>query len=58
MAFLENSTYSTIIESIFYCTGNNGLIAVYEAPDGKLVYFINGIPTMSIEAPKKEDIKE
>jgi hypothetical protein len=53
MAFLENSTYSTIKECIFYSTGNNGLIAVYEAPDGKKVYFINGIPTMSIEAPKK-----
>lgn len=54
MAFLESSTYSTIKEAVFYSTGNNGLIAVYQAPDGKLTYFINGVPTMCIEAPKKE----
>lgn len=54
MAFLENNTYSTIKECVFYSTGNNGVIAVYSAPDGKLTYFINGVPTMSIAAPKKE----
>jgi hypothetical protein len=53
MAFLENSTYSTIKEAIFYSTGNNGIIAVYEAPDGKLVYFLNGKPSITIQAPKK-----
>jgi hypothetical protein len=58
MAFLENSTYSTIKEAIKYSTGDYGLIAVYQAPDGKLTYFINGVPSMCIEAPKKEDIKE
>jgi len=56
--FLENSTYSTIKEAVFYSTGSNGVIAVYQAPDGKLTYFVNGIPSMCIEAPKKEDIKE
>ena len=42
MAFLENSTYSTIKESVFYSTGDNGLIAVYKDAEGSLTYFING----------------
>jgi hypothetical protein len=53
MAFLENNTYNTIKEAVFYSTGNNGLIAVYQSPDGKLVYFINGRPSITIQAPKK-----
>ena len=49
MAFLENSTYSTIKESIFYSTGNNGLIAVYKDAEGNLTYFINGRPAMKFK---------
>jgi hypothetical protein len=53
MAFLENSTYDTIKEAIFYSTGDNGVIAVYKDKNNRLTYFINGIPKISISAPKK-----
>jgi hypothetical protein len=52
MAFLENSTYNTIKEAIFYSTGNNGLIAVYKDAKGSLTYFINGKPTMKFNSKK------
>lgn len=54
MSFLENSTYSTIKEAIFYSSGNNGLIAIYKAPNGQLTYFINGKPALNILTSKKD----
>lgn len=47
MAWLENSTYSTIKEAIINSTGDNGLIACYKDKDGKCTYFVNGRPVLN-----------
>ena len=53
MAFLENSTYSTIKEAIFYSTGDNGVLSVYVNPKtNKEVYFVNGKPFLSFGKKK------
>jgi hypothetical protein len=49
MTFLENSTYNTIKEAIYFSTGSNGLIAVYKDKEGNLIYFINGKPSMKFK---------
>jgi hypothetical protein len=53
MAHLGGQTYNTIKDAIKFSTGEFGLIATYEDAEGKLWYFINGKPTMSITSPKK-----
>ena len=52
MAFLENSTYSTIKEAIFYSTGANGLIAIFKDKNNRETYFINGKPYLSFGKKK------
>ena len=54
MAHPGGTIYKTIKEAIKFSSGEFGLISCYEDANGKLFYFINGKPTMSIEAPKKE----
>ena len=55
MAHPGGKIYYTIKEAIKYSSGEFGLIATYEDANGKLYYFINGKPTMSIESPKKTE---
>ena len=55
MAHIGGTTYKTIKEAIKYSTGEFGCIAVYENPNGKLYYFINGLCKATIEAPKKTE---
>ena len=54
MAHLGGQIYTSIKEAVKYSSGEFGLIATYQDADGKLFFFINGRPTISIEAPKKE----
>lgn len=44
----------TIKEAIIQSSGDGGLISCYEAPDGELIYFLNGIPYLTILTPKKD----
>jgi len=53
MAQIGGIVVKTIKEAILKSTGDGGLISCYEAPDGELIYFINGLPKISIKAPKK-----
>ncbi len=53
MAALGGTVYKTIKEAIKYSSGEFGLIATYEDANGKLFYFLNGKPVVSIAAPKK-----
>lgn len=49
MAWLENSTYTTIRQAIINSTGNNGLIACYIDKEGKRTYFVNGRPVLKFK---------
>jgi hypothetical protein len=49
MAWLEDSTYTTIKEAIINSTADNGLIACYIDKDGKRTYFVNGKPVMEFK---------
>lgn len=53
MAHLGGEIYTTIKEAIKYSSGEFGLIATYQDADGKLFYFVNGKPIVSIKASKK-----
>lgn len=53
MAHLGGEIYTTIKEAIKYSSGEFGLIATYQDADGKLFYFVNGKPIVSIKAEKK-----
>jgi len=53
MAHLGGQIYTSIKEAIKYSSGDWGVISTYQDADGKLWYFIDGKPTMSISAPKK-----
>ena len=55
MAHLGGQIYNSIKEAIKYSTGDYGLISTYQDAKGKLWYFLNGKPVVSIEAPKKEE---
>ena len=55
MAHLGGQVYDTIKDAVKYSSGDWGVIATYQdALTGKLFYFINGRPVMSIAGPKKE----
>jgi|TARA_R110000782_G_scaffold10766_2_gene33367 hypothetical protein len=54
MAHLGGQIYTSIKEAIINSTGERGLISTYQAADGELIFFINGKPTMTIKAPKKD----
>jgi len=54
MAQIGGIVVKTIKEAILKSTGDGGLISCYEAPDGELIYFINGIPQLTILTPKKD----
>jgi hypothetical protein len=45
--------YKTIKEAISHSTGKNGIFSCYEAPDGEIIFFMNGIPKLTVAAPKK-----
>lgn len=49
MAWLEDSTYTTIKEAIINSTVENGLIACYNDKDGRRIYFVNGKPVMNFK---------
>ena len=53
MAHIGGQIYTTIKDAIKNSSGEFGVISTYQDADGKLWYFINGKPTMSIAAPKK-----
>lgn len=48
MAHIGGTVYKTIKEAIKYSSGEFGLIATYEDANGKLFYFLNGKPVVSI----------
>jgi hypothetical protein len=54
MAHLGGQIYTSVREAIIQSTHPNGLISTYQAKDGTLHWFVNGIPTVSIAAPKKD----
>ena len=54
MAHLGGQVYDTIKDAVKYSSGDWGVIATYQDAAGKLFYFINGRPVMSIAGPKKE----
>ena len=43
----------TIKDAIIQSTGDNGILSMYEATDGKLYFFVNGAPAMPIKKPNK-----
>ena len=51
---LGGEIYTSIKEAIKMSTEPFGLIATYQDENGKLWWFINGRPVMSIAGPKKE----
>lgn len=53
MAHLGGQIYTSIKEAIKFSSGEFGLIATYQDADGKLFYFVNGKPIVSIKAEKK-----
>jgi hypothetical protein len=53
MAHLGGQIYDSIKDAVKYSSGEFGLIATYKDANGKLFYFINGKPVVSIEAPTK-----
>ncbi|MGO4819515.1 hypothetical protein [Flavobacterium sp. W22_SRS_FP1] len=53
MAHLGGQIYDSIKDAVKYSSGEFGLIATYKDANGKLFYFINGKPVISIKAPKK-----
>jgi hypothetical protein len=53
MAHLGGEVYTTIKESIKMSSEPYGVIATYLAPDGAYHYFLNGVPKITISAPKK-----
>jgi hypothetical protein len=52
MAF-PGQIYYTVREAIFYSTGDNGVLAIFEDENGKLWWFLNGKPSITIASPKK-----
>jgi hypothetical protein len=53
MAHIGGQIYTTIKEAVKFSSGDFGLISCYQDVNGKLFYFVNGIPVVSIDAPKK-----
>ena len=55
MAHLGGEICLTIKDAIKKSTGSGGLISTYQDSTGKLFYFLNGRPCITIKAPKKEE---
>jgi hypothetical protein len=53
MAHIGGQVYTSIKEAIKNSSGDFGLVSTYLAPDGAYHYFINGVPKITIAAPKK-----
>jgi hypothetical protein len=54
MAF-PGQIYKTVREAVFYSTGDNGVLAIFEDENGKLWWFLNGKPSITIASPKKTE---